>query len=146
MKLKSLLTLLTLLATLAIGFNVALAADDDTPLSKEMKAMNKSLRALKKQAADPAKKDDNLALITGIKTHLDAASKLEPAKTKDIPAAQKAAYIEKYKKEIADLGKTYDDLEAAIKDGKADDAKKAIDKLADEKEQGHKDFFPDENN
>jgi putative salt-induced outer membrane protein YdiY len=143
MKLKS---LLTLVASLAIGFNVALAADDDTPLAKEMKAMNKSLRALKKQAADAAKKDDNLTLIAGIKTHLDAAAKLEPAKTKDIPAAQKAAYIEKYKKEIAELEKTYDDLAAAIKDGKADDAKKALDKIGDEKEQGHKDFYPDENN
>jgi hypothetical protein len=143
MKLKS---LLTLVATLAIGFNVALAAEDDTPLAKEMKAMNKSLRALKKSAADPAKKDDNLALIAGIKTHLDAATKLEPAKTKDIPAAQKPAYLEKYKKELADLGKTYDDLASAIKDGKADDTKKAIDKLADQKEQGHKDFYPDENN
>ena len=143
MKLKS---LLTLVATLAIGFNVALAADDDTPLAKEMKAMNKSLRALKKSASDPAKKDANLELISGIKTHLDAAAKLEPAKTKDIPADKKAAYLEKYKKEIADLEKTYDDLAAAIKDGKADDAKKAIDKLADEKEQGHKDFYPDENN
>ena len=143
MKLKS---LLTLVATLAIGFNVALAAEDDTPLAKEMKAMNKSLRALKKTAADASKKDDNLALISGIKTHLDAAAKLEPAKTKDIPAAQKAAYLEKYKKEITELEKTYDDLAAAIKDGKADDAKKAIDKIADEKEQGHKDFYPDENN
>ena len=125
MKLKS---LLTLVATLAIGFNVALAAEDDTPLAKEMKAMNKSLRALKKTAADASKKDDNLALISGIKTHLDAAAKLEPAKTKDIPADKKAAYLEKYK------------------NGKADDAKKAIDKIADEKEQGHKDFYPDENN
>jgi len=143
MKLKS---LLTIVATLAIGFNVALAADDDTPLAKEMKAMNKSLRALKKSAADASKKDENLALITGIKTHLDAAIKLEPAKTKDIPAAQKAAYLEKYKKEITELEKTYDDLSAAISAGKSDDVKKAIDKLADEKEQGHKDFYPDENN
>jgi uncharacterized protein (DUF2147 family) len=143
MKLKS---LLTIVATLAIGFNVALAGDDDTPLAKEMKAMNKSLRALKKQSADPAMKDANLELIAGIKTHLDAAAKLEPAKTKDIPAAQKPAYLEKYKKEIADLGKTYDDLATAIKDGKPDDAKKAIDKLHDEKEQGHKDFYPDEHN
>jgi hypothetical protein len=142
MKLKS---LLTLVATLAIGFNVAFAAEEDTPLAKEMKAMNKSLRTLKKQVADPAKKDENLELIAGIKKHLDASTKLEPLKTKDVPAAQKAAYLEKYKKELAELGKTYDDLEAAIKDGKPDDAKKAIDKLADEKEQGHKDFAPDDN-
>jgi len=141
MKLKS---LLTIAATLAIGFNVALAADDDTPLAKEMKAMNKDLRKLKKQVADASKKDENLGLVADIKTHLDAANKLEPAKTKDVPAGEKAAYLEKYKKEMAELTKTYDDLGAAIKDGKADDAKKALDKLSDDKEQGHKDFAPDD--
>ena len=141
MKLKS---LLTLAATLAIGFNVALAADDDTPLAKEMKAMNKSLRALKKQVADPEKKDANLELIASIRKGLAAATKLEPMKTKDVPAGEKAAYLEKYKKEMADLSKTYDMLESAIKDGKPDDAKKALDKLSDQKEQGHKDFAPDE--
>lgn len=141
MKLKS---LLTIAATLAIGFNVALAADDDTPLAKEMKAMNKDLRKLKKQVADASKKDENLGLISDIKTHLDAATKLEPAKTKDVPAGEKAAYLEKYKKEMGELTKTYDDLGAAIKEGKADEAKKTLDKLSDEKEQGHKDFAPDD--
>ena len=141
MKIKTLLTLLT---TAALSLNVALAADDDTPLAKEMKTMNKSLRALKKQVADATKKDDNLALIATIKKSLDAAAKLEPAKTKDVPAAEKAAYLDKYKAQMTDLAKTYDELEVAIKADKADDVKKALDKLADEKEKGHKDFAPDE--
>ena len=46
MKLKS---LLTLTAVLALSFNVAFAEEDDTPLGKEMSAMNKSLRTLKRQ-------------------------------------------------------------------------------------------------
>jgi len=45
---------------------------------------------------------------------------------------------------MVDLTKTYDELEAAIKAGKADDAKKALDKLSEQKEKGHKDFAPDE--
>ena len=49
MKMKS---LLTLAAILAVGCNVALAADDDTPLAKEMKITNKSLRTLKRQIDD----------------------------------------------------------------------------------------------
>ncbi len=39
---------------------------------------------------------------------------------------------------------SFDDLEAAVKDGKTDDAKKIIEKLADQKEKGHKDFNPDD--
>ncbi len=134
----------TLILTLALGCFAAIAEDEPTPLEKEMKTMNKSLRTLKKQAEDPAKKDDNLALLATIKKSLEAAAKLEPAKTKEVPAAEKAAYLDKYKAQMTDLSKTFDELEAAIKAGKAEDAKKALAKLSDQKEQGHKDFAPDE--
>ena len=134
----------TLILTFALGCTAAFAADDDTPLAKEMKTMNKSLRALKKQYVDPEKKDDCLALLATIRKSLEAAAKLEPAKTKEVPAAEKAAYLDKYKAQMTDLAKSYDELEAAIKAGKAEDAKKALDKLSDEKEKGHKDFAPDE--
>jgi cytochrome c556 len=141
MKLKS---LLTLALTLAIGCTAAFAQDEPTPLEKEMKAMNKSLRTLKKQAADATKKDENITLIDGIKKNIEAAAKLQPIKTKDVPAADKAAYLDKYKAQMTELGKTYDELAAAIKADKADDIKKALDKLGEQKDKGHKDFAPDE--
>jgi hypothetical protein len=141
MKLKKLLTVLT---TLAFALTSGFAAEEDTPLAKEMKSMNKALRTLKKQVADPAKKDDNLALVATIKKHLDASTKLEPAKTKDVPAAEKAAYLEKYKAQMADVSKTFDEAEAALKADKPEDAKKALDKLSDMKEKGHKDFGADD--
>jgi soluble cytochrome b562 len=141
MKFKS---LLSLAAVLALGFNVALAADDDTPLAKEMKTTNKSIRTLKRQLDDASKKDDNLALIATAKKSVEASSKLEPAKTKDVPAGEKAAYLDKYHAEMKEVAKAFDDLEAAVKDGKTDDAKKILEKLADQKEKGHKDFNPDD--
>ena len=141
MKLKS---LLTLACTLAIGMNFAFAADEDTPLAKEMKNVNKSLRTLKRQAGDASKKTENLELVATMKKGVEACAKLEPAKTKDVPAGEKAAYLAKYKSQMSDLAKSIDELEAAIKGDKADDAKKIFDKLSDEKEKGHKDFAPDE--
>jgi len=141
MKLKTFLTLLT---TAALGLTVAFAAEDDTPLMKEMKSVNKNLRTLKRQVADPAKKDDNLALLATIKKNIDAATKLEPAKTKDVPAAEKAAYLEKYKQQMTDLGKSFEEIEVAIKAGKTDEAKKLFEKLSEQKEKGHKDFGVDE--
>lgn len=140
MKLK---TLLTTLVALAIGAT-AVIADDDTPLSKEMSAMNKALRTLKRQAADASKKADNLALIATMKEKCAAGLKYEPAKTKDQPAAEKPAYLEKYKKQMADLDKAIDELKAAIESGNADAATKVFEKLADIKEKGHKDFGADE--
>ncbi len=141
MKIKS---LLTLLVTAALGLNVAFAAEEDTPLAKEMKTMNKSLRTLKRQVGDASKKEENLQLLATIKKTLDASAKLEPAKTKDVPAGEKAAYLDKYKKQLADLGKSYDEVEAAVKADKPDDAKKAFDKLSEQKEKGHKDFGADD--
>jgi soluble cytochrome b562 len=142
MKFKS---LLTLVAILAVGFNfAAMAADDDTPLAKAMKVVNKNIRTMKRQIDDPAKKDDNLALIAASKKSLDECLKLEPAKTKDVPAGDKSAYLAKYKEQMNGVVKTFDDLEAAVKAGKTDDAKKIFEKLSDEKEKGHKDFNPDD--
>jgi len=136
--------LLTLSAALTLAFTTALAKDEDTPLTKEMTAMNKSLRMLKRQVADPAKKQDNLALVAKIKGNVDAALKLEPAKIKDVPAADKPAYLEKFHHELTDLKKTYDDLEVALKADKQDEAKKLFEKLAEQKEKGHKDFGVDD--
>lgn len=140
MKLK---TFLSLVITAAIGLSTGIAADD-TPLTKEMKIINKSLRTLKRQVADAAKKDENLGLIATAKKSIDASMKLEPAKLKDIPAAERAAYLDKYKQQMTDLGKTFDDVEVAVKAGKPDDAKKAFEKLSEQKEKGHKDFGVDD--
>ncbi len=140
MKLKS---LLTLALTLAIGGTFAFA-EEDTALTKEMKIVNKNLRTLKRQVEDASKKDENLTLIEGAKKSIANALKLEPEKTKDVAAGDKAAYVQKYKAQMTDLGKSFDELEAAVKAGKVDDAKKLFEKLSEQKEKGHKDFAPDE--
>ena len=141
MKIKALLTILT---TLTLGFSAATAADDDTPLAKNMSSTNKILRSLKRQLTDPAKKDENVGMVGKIKANLDEAVKLQPKKTKDVPEAEKTAYIEKYKKQITELKKTFEDIETALKAGKVDDAKTLFDKLAEQKEKGHKDFGADD--
>jgi len=135
--------LLTLFSALAMSFSgVVLAADEDTPLSKEMTAMNKSLKTIKRQMADPAKNADNLELIGKVKAGIEKAHELSPKKTDK--QADKAAYTAKFKDEMGDLSKAVGDLETAIKGDKADDAKKAMDKIYQLKEKGHKDFGVDE--
>lgn len=140
MKLKP---LLTLVLSLAVGLSVSVA-EEDTPLTKEMKTVNKNLRTLKRQVDDASKKDENLGLIAASKKALEASIKLEPAKTKEVPAGEKAAYLDKYKAQMNDLVKSFDELDAAVKAGKVDDAKKIFEKLSELKEKGHKDFAPDE--
>jgi soluble cytochrome b562 len=138
MKLKFLLSSAIVLSLAGAG----LAASDETPLSKEMTAMNKSLRTVKRQLADPAKKAENVELLGKVKKNLDAATALDPKKTKEAP--DKAAYSKKFKEEMGDLSKAVGDLETAVKGDKADEAKKALDKIYSLKEKGHKDFGVDE--
>jgi ABC-type transporter MlaC component len=141
MKIKTLFTLFT---SLVLAAHCTFAAEEPTELEKEMKAMNKALRTLKRQIADPTKKDANLELLTAIKKSVEASHKLEPAKTKSIPEAERKAYVEKYKEQVGALDKTFDKLAAAIKADKADEAKTLMDELGKLKEKGHKDFTDEE--
>ena len=135
--------LLTAVSAVALAFSAMAAEDkDETPLSKDMTGINKSLRVVKRQLADASKKDDNLALIAKVKEDLAKTKDFEPKKTKDQP--DKAAYVKKFHEEIDGLTKTVEELEAAIKADKADDAKAALKKIYDEKEKGHKDFSVDD--
>ena len=140
MKMKS---LLAFVSAFALAASLAVA-EDDTPLAKEMSALNKALRSLKKTVSDPAAKAANLAAIDKMKANVTAAAKYEPAKTKDQPAAEKPAYLEKYKKQMVDLEKALDELRAAVDKADETAVQTAFEKLSDMKEKGHKDFAPDE--
>ena len=136
MKLKHLFTLLAAFAITVPAF----AADEDTPLGKEMEKISKALKAINRNIADAGSKDANLAKLAEAKTACAAASKFDPAKTKDVPAAEKAKFIESYKASMQDLGKGLDALKAAIEGGKTDDAKGIIEKLNGQKKEGHKKY------
>jgi len=143
MKLKQLFLILT---ALVVGVTSSFAADDkeDTPLAKEMTKMNKTLRTLKRQVADPAKKTESLKMVDDMKANVAASLKYDPAKTTEQPAGDKPVYLEKYKKQMGDLDKALDGLKAAIEKGDADAVTKGLEQLSDLKEKGHKDFAPDE--
>ncbi|MEY5025831.1 MAG: hypothetical protein RLZZ244_1359 [Verrucomicrobiota bacterium] len=116
------------------------AQAEDTPMEKEMSAMNKAYKALKKQIEDPSKKAENLALLAEIKKTSENSVKLEPKTAADQPAAQKAAFLEKFKAQMADYLKAVSAVEAAVNAGDAAAAKAAFDKLNDLKKKGHEDF------
>ena len=140
MKMKS---LLAFVSAFAVAASLAVA-EEDTPLAKEMTAMNKALRALKKTANDPAKKADNLAVVDKMKANVAAALKQEPVKTKEQPAAEKPAYLDKFKQQMNGLERALDELKAAIEKGDNETIAKTFEKLSEIKEKGHKDFAPDE--
>jgi hypothetical protein len=121
----------------------ATAFGDETPMEKEMSAMNKAYKALKKSLTDPASKDANLKLIAEIKKTAESSSKMEPKTAADQPAAGKAAFLEKYKAQMAAFSKEVAALEAAVTAGNTAAAEAAFAKLNDLKKKGHEDFKKD---
>ena len=121
----------------------ATAFGEDSPMEKEMSAMNKAYKALKKTVADPASKDANLKLIADIKKTTETSAKMEPKTTADQPAAGKAAYLEKFKAQMADFAKEVATLEAAVTAGNTAAAEASFAKLNDLKKKGHEDFKKD---
>ena len=139
MKLKNLFTLLAAFALAVPAF-----AEEDTPLAKEMEKLSKAIKAVKRNIADPAQKDANLAKVAEAKAANTAGLKYEPAKTKDVPAAEKAKFLSGYKASMEEAGKSLDALKAAIEGGKTDEAKLILEKLDNEKKEGHKKFKADD--
>jgi hypothetical protein len=138
---KLLKHLLPVALVLAIGSTAVRA--EDTPMEKEMSAMNKAYKALKKSVEDPSKKEDNLKLLAEIKKTAEASAKMEPKTTKDQPDAQKAAYLEKFRAQMSDYIKAVTEVEAAVNAGNGAAAKAGLDKLNDLKKKGHEDFKKD---
>lgn len=138
MKLKHLFALLA-----AFAITVPAFAEEDTPLGKEMEKIGKALKAVNRDIADASKKADNVKKVADAKEACAAASKFEPAKTKEVPAAEKAKFLEGYKASMVEMGKGLDTLKAALEAGKTDDAKAALDKLNAGKKEGHKKYKAD---
>jgi len=140
MKIRSILSF-TLICALATVLGVRAAEKEiSTELEDKMDEINGAYRKLGRQVADATKNADSIKQVGVIRTNATASMKLEPKKTKEVPAADqakfKADYQAKMKAFVADLDK----LEAALKAGKNDEAATILKTLKQAQEDGHKEF------
>ena len=129
------LLLLNLLVP-AIGF--AQGDDDQSPLGKEMGAMNRNFKTLSRQYADPTKKASSLELVTSIQKNVENEKKLTPSKAEK--AADKKKYMDTFQKDLDDLGKEVAALKDAISADKPDAVKAELDKINKMKMSSHKEL------
>ena len=137
MKITHLLTI----AALALAFPAF--AEEETPLGKEMEKASKAQKALGRASKEGKVTKDMVSKVADIKAAFEAAAKLEPAKAKDVPAAEKAKFLADYKVAMEAAIKDLDALKAAVESEKAEDVTKALDKLNAGKKEGHKAFKAD---
>lgn len=114
--------------------------EDHTELGDKMEKLNGAYRKLPKLVADAAQKDDALKQIAIIKESAVAAAKLEPAKLKEVPAADQAKFMADYQAKMKEFLATIDKLEAAVKSGDTAGATKIVDDMKMERNEGHKAF------
>jgi soluble cytochrome b562 len=139
MKIKHLFTA----AILALAITFPAFAEEETPLGKEMEKAAKALKAIGRAQKESKVTKDMVSKVAEIKAAFEAAAKLEPAKTKDVPAAEKAKFLEDYKKSMEVAIKELDALKTAVESEKADEVGKVLEKLNAGKKEGHKAYKAD---
>jgi cytochrome c556 len=141
MKIRILFCLLTLGLTVVPGLRAQDAKKDDTTeLGDHMNKISGAFRKLRGALPDATKNDDSLAQVAIIKENATAALKLKPAKLADVPDADQAKFIADYQAEMNKLLDSVNQLEAALKAGKNDDAQKIYAQMGQIQKDGHAAF------
>ncbi len=133
-------SLLTCLAPGAWAASPAPAQEEEPAIVQHMKQINRSLRRLRRQAADAAQKDSSLELVRQMKTHAQAAQKEEPLKTSDLPEAERGPFLKAFREGMGSVIETLTLLESALENEKFDQTEELVKKLFDLKKEGHDQF------
>lgn len=116
------------------------AEEEHTELGDHMEKMGKAFRTLNRQLRDPAKNAESLQLVAEIRGHAEASLKLEPAKTAELPEAQRAKFVADYQAKMRDFIGHIGKLEAALKAGNNDEAVNLTRTMKEAQKEGHKEY------
>jgi soluble cytochrome b562 len=140
-----------LLTALLVAFSLvaaparsAPAEAKETELQKKMEEIETGLKKLRRTLRKTEENAESLKTIGQVKAAMEASKKLAPAMAASVPEAERAKFIESYKKDmdvvIAEMGK----MEKAVKDGKNADAQAVLKKLTELEEAGHEKYIKDD--
>jgi soluble cytochrome b562 len=120
---------------------LAVRADDDSPLHKQMEATNDAFKAFRKET-DPAKgaalaRDAQASAIKSLSETPELVAQIKDP-------VEKAKAEVAYKKMIANLVVTLCDVEEAFQAGKLDEVAKLVDAIKEQKKTGHEKFIPED--
>ena len=116
--------------------------EKSSELGDSMEKMNGAFRKLRRQVADPAQNESSIALVAKMRATVVESAKYLPEKISKLPADAQAAAKTSFADKMKELLATTDELAAALKAGKNEDAVKIIEELRLQEEAGHKEFRP----
>lgn len=140
MKIRLLIATLLVALTPVLGLRAQEAKKDQTELGAHMDKMSGAMRTLNRQVDDATKNQDSLAQIAIIRDNINAALKLKPAKTAEIPADQQAKFVADYQAKLKATLSDVEKVEAALKAGNNAEAKTLLGTLKQDQTEGHKAF------
>ena len=140
MKVTMKLLRLTLAALLLLPLSVLAQRGPESPVVKEMDGINRNIRTLNRQIADPAQKDSSLQLVDGIQKHIDAALKLTPPQVEKLEGDAKTKMLGTYQNDLNALTREVAALKQAVTDGKTDVARAELDKITKLRDSSHKEL------
>jgi soluble cytochrome b562 len=134
------LLLAALLLVPAIVFAQPKKDRPDTDIEKAMHQIGKAYRQLRKQVADPAQNASSLELAATIRAGAVAAQKHVPLKAQDVAEADRAAFVDDFRRKMGEFIDTVDQLEGALQAGRNDEAVRLTKDLEELQKKDHKEF------
>jgi len=125
----------------SLMFVLPTMADEETPLAKQMEAMNDAYKAMRRET-DPAK---GAALAREAQDAMVKAIVEIPTLVTDMPdGPEKAKASAEYRKMMGMLIATLGDMELAFLEGNMDKVKEVVDKMRESKKAGHDKFMEED--
>lgn len=113
---------------------------EHTELGEHMEKMGSAFRRLGRQINDATKNEDSLKQVEIIRTNAEASVKLQPEKTRDIPADQQAKFVASYEEKMKSFLADVNKLETALKAGNNTEAVTLVKTLKSDMDDSHKEF------
>ena len=114
--------------------------DLDTELAKQMETIDESMKKLRRSLRKPESNKESLELIEKMEKAATKSRDLVPARAAKVPEAERAKYIEDYKKQMDAFIKSVGEMKAAVTDGKNDKAQEIYKTLKTQEDKGHDKF------
>ena len=134
---------LSLLLLTLLPLSLNLKADDDSPLEGQMKILSRGTRQLSQQLADPAKQQENIALLEKLKKAAVDSKAFEPALVRQTPEAKKSSFLADFRTDLDELKDSFDQIEQAVKAGDYSKAQSLLASVNSIKKEGHAKFKKD---
>ena len=114
--------------------------DLDTELAKQMEVIDEAVKKLRRTLRKAESNKDSLELIDKVEKAATKSKDLVPALAAKKPEADRAKFVENYKKDMDAFIKSVGEMKAAVEAGQNDKAQEVYKNLKTQEDKGHEKY------